>query len=101
MGDIPAKRVHKLIDDMYRGESRWVPATLIRLLHDFELAEQAMHDAFIAALQQWARDGIPASTGGQYRGSSRQGINPSHLKENYHGKIYRWFCYPRTRRQDR
>lgn len=61
MSEISAERVHKLIDDIYRGESRWVLATLIRLLRDFELAEQALHDAFIAALQQWPRDGIPAN----------------------------------------
>ena len=60
MSDIPLERVHKTVDDIYRGESRRVLATLIRLLGDFELAEQALHDAFIAALQQWPRDGIPA-----------------------------------------
>jgi len=59
MIDIPAKKVHRTVDDIYRCESRRVLATLIRLLGDFELAEQALHDAFIAALQQWPRDGIP------------------------------------------
>jgi RNA polymerase sigma-70 factor, ECF subfamily len=61
MSDISAESVHQSIDHIYRGESRWVLATLIRLLRDFELAEQALHDAFIAALQQWPRDGIPAN----------------------------------------
>ncbi|HEX7062142.1 MAG TPA: RNA polymerase sigma factor [Woeseiaceae bacterium] len=47
------------IDAVYRRESRRVLATLIRLLGDFDLAEEALHDAFIAALAQWQRDGIP------------------------------------------
>jgi RNA polymerase sigma-70 factor, ECF subfamily len=44
---------------IYRTESRRVLATLIRLLGDFDLAEEALHDAFRAALEQWPRDGIP------------------------------------------
>lgn len=47
------------IEALYREESRRVLATLIRLLGDFELAEEALHDAFIAAVEQWPRDGIP------------------------------------------
>lgn len=47
------------IDTLYRNESRRVLATLIRLLGDFELAEEALQDAFFAAVQQWPRDGIP------------------------------------------
>ncbi|NSX05457.1 RNA polymerase sigma factor [Cupriavidus gilardii] len=46
---------------MYRAESRRVLATLIRLLGDFDLAEEALHDAFKAALEQWPRDGVPAN----------------------------------------
>jgi RNA polymerase sigma-70 factor (ECF subfamily) len=49
------------IEAIYRSESRRVLATLIRLLGDFELAEDALHDAFLAALQQWPRDGMPAN----------------------------------------
>ena len=49
------------IDELYRKESRAVFATLIRLLGDFDLAEDAMHDAFKAALEQWAQDGVPAN----------------------------------------
>ena len=49
------------IDTIYRAESRRVLATLIRLLGDFELAEEAVHEAFTAALTQWSRDGIPAN----------------------------------------
>jgi RNA polymerase sigma-70 factor (ECF subfamily) len=53
--------VQTLVADVYRAESRRVFATLIRLLGDFDLAEDALHDAFIAAMAQWPRDGIPAN----------------------------------------
>jgi RNA polymerase sigma-70 factor (ECF subfamily) len=46
---------------IYRAESRRVFATLIRLLGDFDLAEEALHEAFRAALEQWPRDGVPAN----------------------------------------
>ena len=49
------------IELVYRTESRRVLATLIRLLGDFDLAEEALHDAFRAALEQWPRDGVPAN----------------------------------------
>jgi RNA polymerase sigma-70 factor (ECF subfamily) len=47
------------IDSLYRTDSRRVFATLVRLLGDFELAEEAMHDAFASAVEQWPRDGVP------------------------------------------
>jgi RNA polymerase sigma-70 factor (ECF subfamily) len=47
------------IESIYRAESRRVLATLIRLLGDFELAEEALHDAFVAAMDQWPRGGLP------------------------------------------
>jgi RNA polymerase sigma-70 factor (ECF subfamily) len=49
------------IDAVYRTHSRHVFATLIRLLGDFDVAEEALHDAFRAALEQWPRDGVPAN----------------------------------------
>ena len=49
------------IEAVYRSESRRVLATLIRLLRDFDLAEEAMHDAFAAAAVQWPRDGMPSN----------------------------------------
>ena len=52
-------RVRETVGAVYRSESRRVLATLIRLLDDFELAEEALHDAFAAAIQQWPKDGIP------------------------------------------
>ena len=47
------------VDATYRSESRRVLATLIRLLGDFDLAEEALHEAFAAAVEQWPRDGVP------------------------------------------
>lgn len=52
---------HETVNAVYLAESRRVLATLIRLLGDFDTAEEAMHDAFKAALEQWPRDGVPAN----------------------------------------
>ena len=51
----------ELADTIYRQDSRRVLATLIRLLGDFDIAEEAMHEAFAAAVEQWPRDGTPAN----------------------------------------
>ena len=56
-----AGRARETAEAIYRTESRRVFATLIRLLGDFDLAEEALHDAFRAALEQWPRDGVPAN----------------------------------------
>jgi len=53
--------MQRTIEAVYRAESRRVLATLIRLLGDFTLAEEALHDAFRAAAEQWPRDGVPAN----------------------------------------
>lgn len=55
------KEIASLVEAIYRSESRRVLATLIRLLGDFDLAEEALHEAFVAALEQWRRDGVPAN----------------------------------------
>ena len=55
------KDVREVVEAIYRTESRQVLATLIRLLGDFETAEEALHDAFAVAVEQWARDGVPAN----------------------------------------
>jgi RNA polymerase sigma-70 factor, ECF subfamily len=55
------QRVRERIDEIYRSDSRRVLATLIRLLGDFDRAEEAMHDAFAAALEAWTADGVPAN----------------------------------------
>jgi RNA polymerase sigma-70 factor, ECF subfamily len=49
------------VEAVYRSDSRRVLATLIRLLGDFDLAEEALHDAFTAAVERWPRDGVPAN----------------------------------------
>src|SRR6185295_7885052 len=59
--DTAAEQARQQVDALYRAESRHIFATLIRLLGDFDLAEEALHDAFRAALEQWPRDGVPAS----------------------------------------
>ncbi|HEX7104209.1 MAG TPA: RNA polymerase sigma factor [Nitrolancea sp.] len=61
MNDTATATMGRKVEDVYREESRRVFATLIRLLGDFDLAEDALHDAFTAALKQWPREGIPAN----------------------------------------
>src|SRR4051812_30908451 len=56
-----AERARETVDAVYRSDSRRVLATLIRLLGDFDLAEDALQDAFAAALTQWPRDGVPSN----------------------------------------
>jgi RNA polymerase sigma-70 factor (ECF subfamily) len=53
--------VGDVVGAVYRAESRRVLATLIRLLGDFDLAEEALHDAFTAAVERWPADGVPAN----------------------------------------
>ena len=60
MDDV-TERLHEIVDNVYRVESRRVLATLIRLLGDFDLAEEALHDAFAAALEGWQKDSLPAN----------------------------------------
>jgi RNA polymerase sigma-70 factor (ECF subfamily) len=82
--DVPAQkngeadeRVRALVETVYRDESRRVFATLVRLLGDFDLAEEALHDSFRAALEQWPRDGVPANprswlvSAGRFKGIDR------------------------------
>jgi RNA polymerase sigma-70 factor (ECF subfamily) len=61
MSEEASERVREKVDAVYRAESRRVFATLIRLLGDFDLAEEALHEAFRAALEQWPRDGMPVN----------------------------------------
>jgi RNA polymerase sigma-70 factor (ECF subfamily) len=56
-----AREAAGLVDATYRSDSRRILATLIRLLGDFDLAEEALQDAFTAAVEQWPRDGVPAN----------------------------------------
>ena len=63
MAVVPAAEgeVRETVNALYVAESRRVLATLIRLLGDFDVAEEALQDAFRAALEQWPREGIPAN----------------------------------------
>jgi RNA polymerase sigma-70 factor (ECF subfamily) len=61
VSDGAAAELRERIDRLYRSESRQVLATLIRLLGDFDLAEEGVQDAFTAAIEQWPRDGVPAN----------------------------------------
>ena len=61
MSESAIEQVRKSLDAIYRTESGRIFATLIRLLGDFDLAEDAVHDAFVAALERWPQDGVPAN----------------------------------------
>jgi RNA polymerase sigma-70 factor, ECF subfamily len=61
MSEEAAERMRQRVEAVYRSDSRRVLATLIRLLGDFDLAEEGLHDAFTAAAARWPRDGVPAS----------------------------------------
>jgi RNA polymerase sigma-70 factor (ECF subfamily) len=61
MAEESAGLTGRTVESVYRDESRRVLATLIRLLGDFDLAEEALHEAFMAAAEQWPRDGAPAN----------------------------------------
>lgn len=61
MSEGTSQRVREKVDSVYRSDSRRVFATLVRLLGDFDLAEEAMQDAFTVAVERWARDGVPAN----------------------------------------
>ena len=61
MSEDMGARAREMAETIYRAESRRVFATLVRLLGDFDLAEEGLHDAFRAALEQWPRDGVPAN----------------------------------------
>jgi len=58
---VATNSVHETVSAVYSSESRRVLATLIRLLGDFDAAEEALHDAFRAALEQWPREGVPSN----------------------------------------
>jgi RNA polymerase sigma-70 factor (ECF subfamily) len=71
------EEIRATVDAVYREESRRVLATLIRLLGDFDLAEEALHEAFRAAIEQWPVEGVPANprawlvSAGRFKGIDR------------------------------
>jgi RNA polymerase sigma-70 factor (ECF subfamily) len=61
MHETSSEHARDTLEEIYRSESRRVLATLIRLVGDFDLAEEAMHEAVMAAMEQWPREGVPAN----------------------------------------
>ena len=61
MSQPSTEQTRELLDSLYREDSRRILATLIRLLGDFDLAEEAMHEAFATALDTWPRSGVPGN----------------------------------------
>src|SRR5271157_5118603 len=61
MSERSTEQIRELLDSLYRMDSGRILATLIRLLGDFDLAEEALHEAFAAAVEQWSRAGVPAN----------------------------------------
>jgi RNA polymerase sigma-70 factor (ECF subfamily) len=86
-GSIAAtENARHVVDAVYRADSRRIFATLIRLLGDFDVAEEALHEAFKAALEQRPRDGVPDNPGiclgvGCFAAlSSRSALEPPHCR---------------------
>jgi len=61
MSEHSTEQIREMLDSLYRVDSRRILATLIRLLGDFDLAEEAMHEAFAAAVSLWPKNGIPGN----------------------------------------
>src|SRR5690242_20723480 len=61
ISDHTAEELSETLDEIYSSESRRILATLIRLLGDFDLAEDALQDAFVAAARQWPQEGLPSN----------------------------------------
>ncbi len=61
MDETADRQMRRRVDDLYRSDSRRVFATLVRLLGDFDLAEEAVQDAFAVAVERWPREGMPAN----------------------------------------
>src|ERR1043165_7624984 len=61
MPERSTEQIRELLDSLYRVDSGRILATLIRLLRDFDLAEEAMHEAFAAALSVWPQSGVPGN----------------------------------------
>ena len=57
--EVSTEQVRRTVEEIYRGESRRIFATLVRLLGDFDLAEEALHEAFVQAVETWSQQGVP------------------------------------------
>jgi RNA polymerase sigma-70 factor (ECF subfamily) len=61
LSKVDASAARQVAEDLYRAESHRIFASLVRLVGDFDLAEEALHEAFAAAFEQWPRDGVSAN----------------------------------------
>src|SRR5437868_4475933 len=76
------------VDAVYRSESRRVFATLVRLLGDFDVAEEALHDAFTSAMEQWPRDGVPSNPRAWLISAARfKGIDAIRRRERHDASV--------------
>ena len=91
MNPTSAEEIHRAVDALYRSESRRILATLVRLLGDWDLAEEALQDAFAEALSKWPLEGVPSSprawlvSAGRFRAIDkiRRGVRFSALPEAF------------------
>ena len=78
------------IEALYRAESRRIFATLVRLLGDFDLAEEALHDAFKAAMEQWPTQGLPANPRAWLVSAGRFKAIDGIRRNSRHGRFTAW-----------
>ena len=94
VADDPRSQARIALDAVYARDSRRILATLIRLLGDFDQAEEAMQDAFTVALERWVREGIPTKIGSRVSGASSiscstRAISPRPATQPY-ARICQW-----------
>ena len=88
MEEHPADDARATVEAVYRAESRRVLATLIRLLGDFDLAEEALHDAVAAALEQWPREGVPQNPRAWLVSTGRfKAIDATRRRARFHASV--------------
>ena len=79
-----------VVADIYRSDSRRVLASLIRLLGDFDSAEEALHDAFVVAMERWPVEGVPANPVAWLVSTGRFKSIDRLRRQSYLGFVPRW-----------
>src|SRR3954454_10559947 len=88
MDESTGERVRRAVEEFYRPESRRVFATLIRLLGDFDLAEEALHEAFAAAVERWPEEGVPSNPRSWLVSTGRfKGIDALRRRARFHASL--------------
>ena len=88
MAEIPDDEARAAVEAVYRAESRRVLATLIRLLGEFDRAEEALHDAVAAALEQWPREGVPQNPRAWLVSTGRfKAIDTARRRARFHASV--------------